>query len=63
MLLSTYADLYPGEILGTQLTNDGFDAIMSAGRAVSSDPQSSRLQRNIVKQNNDSLGRDVVVGT
>ena len=32
------------------------------GRAIGTDSQPTRFQRNIVKQNNDPLGRDVIVG-
>ena len=37
MGLGAHTDLYPGEILIAQLGNDGFDAVMAAGRTVGAD--------------------------
>ena len=37
--LGAYADLDPGELLTSQLGNDGFDTVVASGRAVAPDPQ------------------------
>ncbi len=56
-------DLDSGEILTSHFGNDGFDAVVPAGRAIGADPQTARHQRYIVKQNDDPLGRDMEVST
>ena len=60
--LAAHTDLYPGEGLAAQLLNDGLDAIMAAGRTVRPDAKPSGFQRDIVKQDDDSLGWNVKVG-
>ena len=61
--LCAHTDLDPGELLAAHFLNDGFDSVVSAGRAVCTDTQPTRRQGNIVKHNDDPLGRDVEVGT
>ena len=60
--LSAYTDLHPGEGLGAQLLNDGLDAVVTAGRTIRADPETAGFQRNIVKKDDDPLGRDIEVG-
>jgi len=61
MGFGTHADFHPGELLGTHFLNDGLDAVVTAGRAVGPDPEPSRLQGNVVKQNDDSLRGNVKI--
>ena len=60
--LAAHADFHPGECLGTQLRNDGFDAVVAAGAAVGPDPQPTGLQGDIVKEDDDPGRGDVKVG-
>ena len=55
------ADLHPGEILGADLGDDGLDAVVPAGGAVAANPQPARRQGDIVKKNDDPLGRDIEI--
>ena len=52
----------PGEFLGTHFLNDGLDAVVSAGGAVSPDAKTAGRKGDIVKQDDDPLGRDVEIG-
>ena len=60
--LGADADLDPGEVLGTNLSDDGLDAVVTTGGAVGPDAQAAGDQGDIVKHDDDSLGRDVEVG-
>ena len=61
MGLGTYTDLHPGELLGADFLDDGLDAVMTAGRAVGPYTEPSGFQRNVIKQDNNPLGRDVEI--
>ena len=62
MGLGTHADLYSGECLTAHFLNDGLDAVVTAGTAVSTDAQTTGCQGDIVKEDDDLLGRNVEVG-
>ena len=62
MGLGAHTQLHPGELLTAQLGNDAFDAVVAPGRAVGPDPESAGLQGNVVKQDDDPLGRHLEKG-
>ena len=55
-------DLYTGECLTADFTDNGLYAVVTAGRTVSPDTKPSRFQRNIIKHDDDPLGRDIEIG-
>ncbi len=61
--LAAHADFYPGKILTAKLCDYGFDTVVPTGRAVRTNAQPSRRQGNIIKQNDDPLGRYMKIGT
>ena len=61
MGLGTHTDLYPGELLGSQMGDDALNTIVSAGTALGTNSQLSRCQADIIVNNND-IGRiDLVI--
>ena len=56
--LGAYSDFYPGEGLTAQLLNNGFNAVVPAGGTFRPNAKSPRSQGNIVKQDDDPLGRN-----
>ena len=58
----THTDLDPGKCLGTNLCNDGLDAVVAAGRAVSADSQTAGNQGNVIKHDDDPGRGDVKIG-
>ena len=62
MGFGTHTDLHPGEVLASNTGNDGLDSVVSAGAAFSPDAEPAGLQGNIVKHDDDILGRNVEKG-
>lgn len=60
--LCAYANLDPGEILTSQLGNNGLQPVMSAGRAVATNSDSSRFQGDVIGKNNNSLRWNLEIG-
>ena len=60
--LGANADFHPGEVLAAQLLDDGFDAVVASGRTLCPNPQPSGSQGDIVKQDDDPLGRNFEEG-
>ena len=60
--LGAHTDLHPGKVLTAQLLNDGLDAVVPPGGAICPHPQPPRLQRNVVKHDDDILRRDFEEG-
>lgn len=59
--LCAYADFYPGEVLTAQFLNDRLDAVVPSGGAAGTNPQPPGLQGDVVKKDDDPLGRDLKI--
>ena len=62
MGLGTDTDLHPGEVLASQLLDDGLDAVVAAGGAVLAQAQLAGLQGDVVKEDDDPGGGDLEEG-
>ena len=62
MGLCSHTDLYPGKVLTAQFLNNGLDAVVATGGAVPTDPKSAGGKGNIIKHDDDPLGRNVIIG-
>src|SRR5699024_3927409 len=56
----TNTDLDTRELVRGQLIDDVLDAVLATSRALCAYAQTADIQRNIVKQNDNALGRDLV---
>ena len=53
---------HPGEVLTSQLGDDGLDSVVAAGGAVAPNPKAANVQGNVVKNHHNPLRRNVEVG-
>ena len=60
--LGTNADLDPGEALGAYFLDDGLDAVVTTGGAISPDTEAAGCQGNVVKHDDNPGRGDVEVG-
>ncbi len=63
MRFCAHTDLDPGKVLTTQFLDNGLNAVVTAGGTIGPDAKSSGLQGNIIEQNDDPLGRDIIICT
>ena len=54
------ADLDAGELVGAEAGDDGFQAVVAAGRAVFADAELADGERNVVKEDEHPLRRDLI---
>ena len=63
MGLAAHTDFDPGKVLRAQFPDDRLDAVVSSRRTAGPDPKAAGFQRDIVKQDDDPLGRYPEIGT
>ena len=61
MSFCTHTNFNSREVLTPQFLDNGLNAVVTAGGAVCPDAKSSRLERNVIKQNDDPLRRDIII--
>ena len=62
MGFGSHADLHPGEVLASQLLDDGLDAVVTTGGAVLAQTQAARLQGDVIEKHDDPGRGDLEEG-
>ena len=60
---SAHADLYSGKILTTQFLDQGFDSVVTAGRAIATYAKATYREGNVIEQYDNTLRRNVKIIT